>query len=133
MEISNKTRLVKSRSCLWALVLSCLSALCFMSCFLCFDYEFVAKHLLLQPLPLRTLRVVIDVDAHKKQRTNHSEVGAENCNLFEGEWVWDDSYPLYQSASCRFLDQGFRCRENGRPDNFYTKWRWRPRHCDLPR
>ncbi|KAI3460871.1 hypothetical protein Pfo_017534 [Paulownia fortunei] len=32
-----------------------------------------------------------------------------------------------------FLDDGFRCTENGRPDKFYTKWRWQPKDCNLPR
>ncbi|KAI4301271.1 hypothetical protein L6164_034565 [Bauhinia variegata] len=55
------------------------------------------------------------------------------CDVFNGNWVWDESYPLYQSTSCSFLDQGFRCNENGRPDSFYTNWRWQPRDCNLPR
>ncbi|KAG8093577.1 hypothetical protein GUJ93_ZPchr0012g19758 [Zizania palustris] len=57
----------------------------------------------------------------------------DECELFDGEWVWDDSYPLYDSKDCPFLDIGFRCSENGRPDSSYTKWRWRPSRCDLPR
>lgn len=59
--------------------------------------------------------------------------GDGGCDLFEGDWVWDDSYPLYESRDCRFLDEGFRCSENGRPDSFYAKWRWQPRNCNLPR
>jgi hypothetical protein len=59
--------------------------------------------------------------------------GAEACDIFEGEWVWDDSYPLYDSRDCPFLDGGFRCSENGRPDASYTKLRWQPSCCDLPR
>ncbi|BAT87434.1 Protein trichome birefringence-like 11 [Vigna angularis] len=55
------------------------------------------------------------------------------CDLFEGNWVWDESYPLYESKDCSFLDRGFRCSENGRPDLFYTKWRWQPKACNLPR
>uniref|UniRef100_A0ACD5UBV9 Uncharacterized protein n=1 Tax=Avena sativa TaxID=4498 RepID=A0ACD5UBV9_AVESA len=56
-----------------------------------------------------------------------------DCDIFEGEWVWDDSYPLYESKDCPFLDSGYRCSENGRPDASYTKWRWQPSCCDLPR
>ncbi|GMY27507.1 protein trichome birefringence-like 10 [Fagus crenata] len=55
------------------------------------------------------------------------------CDIFEGDWVWDENYPLYQSKDCRFLDDGFRCSENGRPDLRYTKWRWQPKDCNLPR
>ncbi|KAG8653855.1 hypothetical protein MANES_05G075200v8 [Manihot esculenta] len=57
----------------------------------------------------------------------------DGCDIFYGNWIWDDSYPLYQSKHCPFIDSGFRCLENGRPDSFYTKWRWQPSHCDLPR
>ncbi|XP_073142477.1 protein trichome birefringence-like 11 isoform X2 [Henckelia pumila] len=55
------------------------------------------------------------------------------CDIFEGNWVWDASYPLYRPQDCMFLDEGFRCSENGRPDNLYTKWRWQPKGCTLPR
>ncbi|XP_050238526.1 protein trichome birefringence-like 10 [Mercurialis annua] len=57
----------------------------------------------------------------------------DGCDVFDGNWVWDDGYPLYQSKDCAFVDSGFRCSENGRPDSFYTKWRWQPSHCNLPR
>jgi hypothetical protein len=56
----------------------------------------------------------------------------EGCDLFDGKWVWDDGRPLYGSADCPFMDAGFRCAENGRPDSSYTKWRWQPARCDLP-
>lgn len=56
-----------------------------------------------------------------------------DCDLAQGEWVWDERYPLYDSRDCAFLDEGFRCSENGRPDRYYTKWRWQPSQCKLPR
>ncbi|CAL1356721.1 unnamed protein product [Linum trigynum] len=59
--------------------------------------------------------------------------GNNGCDVFDGNWVWDDSYPLYESKNCAFIDSGFRCLENGRPDSFYTKWRWQPHRCNLPR
>nr|CBX25309.1 hypothetical_protein [Oryza brachyantha] len=70
--------------------------------------------------------------AEARRKTRAEEV-EEECDLFDGEWVWDDSYPLYDSRDCPFLDVGFRCSENGRPDASYSKWRWRPSRCDLPR
>lgn len=57
----------------------------------------------------------------------------DKCDVFDGKWVWDETYPLYHSTNCSFIDQGFRCSENGRPDSFYTKWRWQPKDCNLPR
>ncbi|KAL3517560.1 hypothetical protein ACH5RR_020149 [Cinchona calisaya] len=61
------------------------------------------------------------------------EEGGGGCNIFDGDWVWDESYPLYKSEDCMLMDGGFRCSENGRPDNFYTKWRWQPKDCNLSR
>ncbi|CAA7398497.1 unnamed protein product [Spirodela intermedia] len=57
----------------------------------------------------------------------------EDCDLFQGMWVWDTNYPLYKPSECTFLDAGFLCSKNGRPDRTYTKWRWQPSNCDLPR
>ncbi|KAK6937513.1 Trichome birefringence-like, N-terminal domain [Dillenia turbinata] len=67
------------------------------------------------------------------QRLGFLEQDGDECDVFDGNWVWDESYPLYESKDCAFMDEGFRCLENGRPDRFYTKWRWQPKACDLPR
>ncbi|KAL5860261.1 hypothetical protein ACOSQ4_001557 [Xanthoceras sorbifolium] len=66
-------------------------------------------------------------------RPGFLDEGGEGCDIFDGNWVWDHSYPLYQSTDCMLMDNGFRCLENGRPDHFYTKWRWQPKQCNLPR
>ncbi|GLT49352.1 hypothetical protein SLA2020_315260 [Shorea laevis] len=66
-------------------------------------------------------------------RVGFLDEGGDSCDVYDGNWVWDDDYPLYQSQDCPFVDDGFRCLENGRPDSFYTKWRWQPKGCDLPR
>ncbi|KAK9740921.1 hypothetical protein RND81_03G071200 [Saponaria officinalis] len=55
------------------------------------------------------------------------------CNVFDGKWVKDESYPLYNASDCPFLERGFDCVGNGRNDNEYMKWRWKPNKCDLPR
>lgn len=56
------------------------------------------------------------------------------CDYSYGTWVWDESYPLHKyTEKCPFLDPGFRCQQNGRPDIDYQKWRWQPHACNLPR
>ncbi|KAA8518286.1 hypothetical protein F0562_015831 [Nyssa sinensis] len=56
-----------------------------------------------------------------------------NCSLFDGNWVRDDSYPLYKAGSCSLIDEQFNCFLNGRPDNGYQKLKWKPKGCNLPR
>ncbi|KAJ7975990.1 protein trichome birefringence-like [Quillaja saponaria] len=55
------------------------------------------------------------------------------CDLFHGEWVRDDSYPLYKPGSCSLIDEQFNCIINGRPDKDYQKYKWKPKDCTLPR
>ncbi|KAJ7965430.1 Trichome birefringence-like family [Quillaja saponaria] len=55
------------------------------------------------------------------------------CNVFEGSWISDNSYPLYDASDCPFAEHGFNCFANGRKDRGYTKWRWMPRDCEIPR
>nr|XP_016451653.1 PREDICTED: protein trichome berefringence-like 7 [Nicotiana tabacum] len=64
-------------------------------------------------------------------RTNTNFSG--ECNLFVGNWVPDESYPLYNASECPFAEQGFSCLGNGRKDKEYLKWRWKPRNCEIPR
>ncbi|KAL6555460.1 hypothetical protein OROGR_006718 [Orobanche gracilis] len=56
-----------------------------------------------------------------------------NCDLFYGNWVKDESYPLYNPGSCSLIDEQFNCFLNGRPDNGYYKVKWKPKGCTLPR
>lgn len=119
-----------------------LVAICFIGCFFFLDYRSVSQGLRTRALPGRlswlgfvesplsspsSSEAVVDV------LPGFLEEGGDGCNVFDGNWVWDESYPLYQSQNCSLLDDGFRCSENGRPDSFYTKWRWQPKHCNLPR
>ncbi|GLT80074.1 hypothetical protein SLA2020_515340 [Shorea laevis] len=55
------------------------------------------------------------------------------CSLFQGKWVFDASYPFYESSSCPFIDPEFDCIKYGRPDKQFLKYSWQPDSCNVPR
>ncbi|KAD3336977.1 hypothetical protein R6Q59_028028 [Mikania micrantha] len=59
--------------------------------------------------------------------------GEQLCDVRKGKWVQDDSYPLYSTFTCPYIDEGFDCEGNGRLDKDYMKWKWKPQDCDIPR
>ncbi|KAJ4868645.1 Protein trichome birefringence-like 1 [Raphanus sativus] len=69
----------------------------------------------------------------KQSRTKREIKSLKNCEFFEGEWVKDDSYPLYKPGTCTIIDQQFNCMANGRPDVEFYKLKWKPKECTLPR
>lgn len=111
----------------------CFAAVCVICCFLYLDYRSVASDYRLPGQSERFMWLKLNGSGDNRRRVEFLEDEGSDCDVFDGDWVWDDKYPLYQSKDCSFLDEGFRCTENGRPDLFYTKWRWQPKHCNLPR
>ncbi|KAI3446410.1 hypothetical protein Pfo_003075 [Paulownia fortunei] len=73
------------------------------------------------------------IDVATKQGFDDLIKSLLNCDLFDGNWVRDDSYPLYKPGSCSLIDEQFNCFLNGRPDNGYLKLKWKPKGCTLPR
>lgn len=101
-------------------------------CLLCslFYFDYGGGHLRSDSVMLSWLS---DVTAAQNGQLGIVEGSPDECDYSDGKWVWDETYPLYDSKDCPFVDGGFRCSENGRPDQNYTKWRWQPNKCDLPR
>ncbi|XP_037462527.1 protein trichome birefringence-like 5 [Triticum dicoccoides] len=62
---------------------------------------------------------------------------SERCDIYDGTWVPDDdeelTRPLYAPGTCPYVDEAYACASNGRTDDGYTRWRWAPRRCGLPR
>nr|VDD14142.1 unnamed protein product [Brassica rapa] len=90
------------------------------------------------PLPLDRRRRVLDNSNHsnfaKHPRRVVFPVNRGSCDLFAGEWVRDETYPLYRAEECGggMIDPGFDCQTYGRPDSDYLKFRWKPFNCDVP-
>ncbi|KAK4273129.1 hypothetical protein QN277_021587 [Acacia crassicarpa] len=113
-----------------------MTVLLLISCFFYLDYGAASTGLRSRRVPLLGLHFSSSFSPSPLlggAGVEYLDKEGDGCDLFDGNWIWDESYPLYHSTNCSFLDQGFRCSENGRPDSFYTKWRWQPKTCNLPR
>lgn len=75
-----------------------------------------------------------DLQSSKAKTVLYNEMEKEECNIFEGKWVYDPkASPLYDAARCPFLSDQVSCQRNGRPDSEYEKWRWEPNGCQIIR
>lgn len=76
----------------------------------------------------------VSAEQNKKKNKDDDLIGSlKKCDLFDGEWVRDDSYKPYYNGSCSLIDEQFNCILNGRPDKDYQKFKWKPKACNLPR
>uniref|UniRef100_A0A6N2LR24 Uncharacterized protein n=1 Tax=Salix viminalis TaxID=40686 RepID=A0A6N2LR24_SALVM len=74
------------------------------------------------------------MNSRKEEETDDDVIaGLSSCDIFDGNWVLDDSDPVYQPGSCPFLDDAFNCFNNGRPDLDYLRYRWKPHGCHIPK
>ncbi|KAK8708554.1 hypothetical protein V6N13_059592 [Hibiscus sabdariffa] len=74
----------------------------------------------------------IDELVEKQRKGDFVEI-VDECRIFDGKWMRDESYPLYPPGSCSYIDESFNCFVNGRRDRGYEKYRWQPNGCILPR
>ncbi|RDX80190.1 Protein trichome birefringence-like 2, partial [Mucuna pruriens] len=95
-----------------------------------------SSNLLLESNSVNHERDLVGEKSLKNVTVSHNEethVGLyENCDIFNGKWVRDDSKPYYPLGSCPLIDRDFDCSRNGRPDAEYVKWRWQPNGCQIP-
>ncbi|KAI3994352.1 hypothetical protein MKX01_012609 [Papaver californicum] len=63
----------------------------------------------------------------------HADEDYQECDLFSGKWVYDESNrPLYEEPECPYIQPQLTCQKEGRPDKGYQHWRWQPHGCSLP-
>ncbi|QHO11516.1 Protein trichome birefringence-like [Arachis hypogaea] len=80
--------------------------------------------------------VVIDAGGSSSQDVKMEgrfSLNDQNCDIYDGMWIRDDSKPYYPLGSCPLIDRDFDCHLNGRPDSDYVKWKWQPHKCDISR
>ncbi|XP_041027487.1 protein trichome birefringence-like 13 [Juglans microcarpa x Juglans regia] len=57
-----------------------------------------------------------------------------SCDYSDGAWIYDHQpRPARYDGSCKEIFKGWNCITNNKSNGWeLTKWRWKPRRCDLP-
>lgn len=119
---------------IWFLSTFVMASSSFLLCFLVFSL------LLTHLKPTDSSKLEIEelswLDDYKDEEINMVQSRHDSlrkCDFGLGKWVYDQTYPLYDAATCPYLSTRVTCRKNGRPDSDYEKWRWKPHGCNIPR
>ncbi|GMH29716.1 hypothetical protein Nepgr_031559 [Nepenthes gracilis] len=57
---------------------------------------------------------------------------SELCNYSDGLWIYDSVASARYSHTCREIFKGWNCMLSNKSNGVeITKWRWRPKQCDL--
>lgn len=108
-------------------ILYCFNQIWIIPCLLTFLITIACIYTLLFP----NIDKILQIYTLRSSRATDSG----DCNVFDGKWIEDNSgtYPIYNSSDCPFAERGFSCSENGRKDNEYLNWRWKPKECEIER
>ena len=82
---------------------------------------------------ITVVEIVYQGNSTEKDEIIESDSPVWKCDIYDGKWVRDDSKPYYPGGSCPYIDRGFNCHLNGRPDDGFLRWKWQPNGCDIPR
>ena len=63
----------------------------------------------------------------------HDENPPVQCDIYSKKWVSDDAYPIYPAGECPYMSGALDYKGNMHLDSGYTRWRWKPRDCNIPR